>query len=170
MLKSNGKKVMLSMKIRFSQKGFTLVELLIVIGILAVLLAIVLVAVNPQKQFKQANNTARKADVNAILNAISAYAADNKGQLPAGITGTALEINSSGAAGSVDLCATLVPNYIADLPLDPDSAAGTESPAGSVCSDASAEYDTGYTVKASNNRVTVAAPSAEDGEVIGVTR
>ncbi len=39
------------------QKGFTLIELLVVIGILTVLLSIVLVAINPARQFSQANNT-----------------------------------------------------------------------------------------------------------------
>ena len=67
------------------QKGFTLIELLVVIGILAVLLAITLIAINPAKQFAQANNTQRSSDVNAILNAINQYMADNKGVLPAGI-------------------------------------------------------------------------------------
>src|SRR6266849_3374438 len=67
------------------QKGFTLIELLVVIGILAVLLSIVLIAINPAKQFSQANNTKRRSDVNAILNAIDQYAADNKGTLPAGV-------------------------------------------------------------------------------------
>jgi prepilin-type N-terminal cleavage/methylation domain-containing protein len=157
------------MKLRSSQKGFTLVELLIVIGILAVLLAIVLIAVNPQQQFKQANNTARKADVNAILNAVSAYAADNDGQLPAGIDSTAKTITSTAGATNLNLCSTLVPTYIADLPLDPTT--GTESPDGSVCSEASATYSTGYTIKSSTgNRVTVSAPSAENGETINVTR
>src|SRR5258706_9045537 len=64
------------------QKGFTLIELLVVIGILAVLLAIVLIAINPAKQFSQANNTKRRSDVNAILNAIDQYAADNHGSVP----------------------------------------------------------------------------------------
>ena len=66
-------------------KGFTLVELIVVIGILAALLAIVLVAINPGRQFAQANNTQRRSDVNAILNSVSQYAADNRGALPTGI-------------------------------------------------------------------------------------
>jgi type IV pilus assembly protein PilA len=157
------------MKLRSNIRGFTLVELLIVMGILAVLLAIVLIAVNPQEQFRKANNTARKADVNAILNAISSYAADNDGQLPAGITSTAKTISSTVGATNLDLCASLTPEFIADLPLDPTT--GTESPDGSVCSDASATYSTGYTVKSSaGNRVTVSAPAAENGETINITR
>ena len=48
-------------------RGFTLVELLVVIGIVGILLAITLVAINPARQFKQANNAKRTADVNAIL-------------------------------------------------------------------------------------------------------
>ena len=72
-----------------NQKGFTLIELLVVIGILAVLLAITLIAINPARQFAQANNTKRRSDVNAILNAVNQYMADNKGSLPAGIETTA---------------------------------------------------------------------------------
>src|SRR6266496_6575741 len=68
-----------------SQKGFTLIELLVVIGILAILLSIVLIAINPARQFGQANDTQRRSNVTAILNAIGAYAADNHGQLPPGI-------------------------------------------------------------------------------------
>src|SRR5438128_9189600 len=89
-----------------SQKGFTLIELLVVIGILAILLAITLIAINPARQFKQANDTKRNSDVNAILNAINQYMADNKGALPAGINTTAQTVNS---ASFTTLCSELVP-------------------------------------------------------------
>lgn len=155
------------------QKGFTLIELLIVIGILAVLLAIVLIALNPRQNFQQANDTQRQSDVNAILNAVHQYAAANKGQLPAGIDGTVRTITSDTAANpttTVNLCSALVPTYLADIPLDPTT--GTESPAKSVCTAGGATYDSKYTVSvsATGNRVTVAAPNGEVGGEISVTR
>ena len=152
------------------RQGFTLIELLVVIGILAVLLAIVLVAINPARQFSQANNTQRRSDVNAILNAVHQYAADNGGNLPAGIGTTTRTITSSTTGDVVDLCAALVPLYIADLPLDPKE--GTELPANSVCTESGATYDTQYTIvrSASDNRITVDAPDVELNEVIIVTR
>ena len=143
-------------------KGFTLIELLVVIGILAILLAIVLIAINPARQFSQANNTQRQSDVNAILNGIHQYAADNDGQLPAGITTTASNISDTGA----DLCALLVTDYLAALPVDPTGGDPVDE------AGCAAAYDTTYTVvtSASNNRVTVTAPSAELSVIISATR
>lgn len=142
--------------------GFTLIELLVVIGILAILLSIVLIAINPARQFGQANNTRRRSDVTQILNAIGAYAADNKGVLPAGITTTPANITDS--AGGANICNDIMPDYIPALPEDPRIGTG-----GSFTS--CTAYDTGYTVvRDANNRVTVAAPSAENGETISVTR
>lgn len=169
----------MKMQDRIKQNGFTLIEILVVIGILAVLLAIVLIAINPQRQFQQANNTQRQSDTNAILNAIHAYAAQNKGQLPEGTGTPTVPIPTTPAAamvigndtGEIDLCAALVPLYIADIPLDPTD--GTESPASSICTDANADYSSGYTVQSSStgNRVTVTAPSTEGGGAdISVTR
>ena len=143
-------------------KGFTLIELLVVIGILAVLLAIVLIAINPARQFAQANNTQRRSDVNAILNSVHQYAADNNGTLPAGITTTVANVSNTGA----NLCALLVSDYLAALPADPTLGTPVDEAA------CAAAYDTGYTIvtSATNNRVTVTAPSAELGEVISATR
>jgi type IV pilus assembly protein PilA len=147
-----------------SQRGFTLIELLVVIGILAVLLAITLIAINPAKQFSQANNTKRRSDVNAILNAINQYMADNKGVLPTGITTTDQEISDGGA----DICAALVPEYIAALPVDPQTNGGTPIEEG----DCGGTYATSYNVEqsASSARITVTAPDAELEETISVTR
>lgn len=138
-----------------------MIELLVVIGILAVLLSIVLIAINPARQFSQANNTKRRSDTTAILNAISQYSADNKGALPAAITTTAQNVSDTGA----DLCASLVTTYLSALPSDP----GTNS--GNAVTDCVAAYDTGYqVVKDASDRITVSAPDAELSETISVTR
>lgn len=156
-----------------NKRGFTLIELLVVIGILALLLAITLIAINPAKQFAQANDTKRSSDVNAILNALNQYAADNKGALPLGIGATPVNIGGSGApAGSIDLCADLVTEYLAALPVDPTtgSAGGVT---GAPVTDCTAAYTTGYTVSqsATNNRLTVTAVGEiPAGAPISVTR
>ncbi len=146
------------------RRGFTLIELLVVIGILAVLLAITLIAINPARQFSQANDTKRASDVNAILNAIDQYAADNKGTLPTGIGTTVANISHAGA----DICSALVTKYLAALPVDPLTNGGTP-----VTDCASLTYDTNYTVvkSAQDNRITVAAPATElRTPAISVTR
>jgi type IV pilus assembly protein PilA len=149
-----------------NQKGFTLIELLVVIGILAVLLAITLIAINPARQFAQANNTKRRSDVNAILNAVNQYMADNKGSLPAGITTTAQEISNTKA----NICTALVPQYIAALPADPKVNNGASV---TDCA-AVAGYVTGYDIvqSAANNRITVSVETGnqELGDAISVTR
>jgi prepilin-type N-terminal cleavage/methylation domain-containing protein len=156
------------MKSLKSQKGFTLIELLVVIGILAVLLAITLIAINPARQFAQANNTKRRSDVNAILNAVNQYMADYKGNIAAlGITETALTLKKPVSTDGVDICAALVPTYIAALPADPQVGDGA---AISDCTVAA--YDTGYTIvrSADNNRITVSATTVELEDPVSVTR
>ncbi len=151
------------------RRGFTLIELLVVIGILAVLLAITLIAINPARQFSQANDTKRASDVNAILNAIDQYAADNKGALPGTIPTTAAIIGSDVPGGQVDLCSALVTLYLAALPVDPLTNNGTPV---SNCAQVGG-YNTNYTVmrSAQDNRITVAAPATEiAAQDISVTR
>jgi len=144
------------------QAGFTLIELLVVIGILAVLLAITLIAINPGRQFAQANNTKRRSDINAILNGITQYATDHNGSLPSGITTASQPISKAAA----DICASVVTQYLAALPVDPLTNNG------SPVTDCTSNYDTGYTVIqiVPNKRVEITAPAAELGEVIQVTR
>jgi len=144
-----------------AQKGFTLVELLVVIGILATLLAITLIAINPARQFAQSNNTQRSSNVNAILNAVHQYAADNRGAIPAGISTTVQNVADTGA----DICAALITTYMAALPRDPSLTGGNIT----TCT---SPYDTGYTIvrSATDNRITIAAPLAELGASISVTR
>src|SRR5687768_8772104 len=97
------------------RKGFTLIELLVVIGILAVLLAITLIAINPARQFGQANNTKRDSDVLQILNAIHQYVASNQGQLPAAVSALAVDTPTAISEAGADICLVLVPTYISAL-------------------------------------------------------
>ena len=146
------------------RKGFTLIELLVVIGILGILLAIVLIAINPAAQFAQANNTSRTNDVNTILNAVHQYGADHKGVLtPLGLTDTPTQIASGGTASAV--CALLVPDYVSLFPVDPavnNGIALTETD----CEPADT-FSTGYVISQdTEGRVTVTATAEE---VRGVT-
>jgi type IV pilus assembly protein PilA len=158
-------------------KGFTLIELLVVIGILAILLSIVLIAINPARQFGQANNTRRRSEVTQILNAIGAYAADHRGLLPPALEGAtagttyALSSADRGGVAHLDDCAELVPTYIPALPQDPQQGTGT---AITDCTGGGTGYDTGYnavvTVNATVKRVTISAPLAQNAETIDITR
>jgi type IV pilus assembly protein PilA len=140
------------------QSGFTLIELLVVIGILAVLLAIVLIAINPAKQFAQARNTERTANVNTILNAIGQRIADNKGIFEGEFTinstdytcgvlpDTATDITSNEASNITDETGDLgclAPTYVPILPKEPAGVSADQ-----------------YTVQVIAGRVTVCAPEA----------
>ncbi len=143
-------------------KGFTIIELSIVIGIFAILTGIVLVAVNPLRQFEMANDNKRQNDINEIFAAIGQYQEDNNGALPPGMTTnmTATEISNTGA----DICTSLVPKYLASLPEDPSINNGKDI---TTCTN----YDTGYTVSVSaGNRVTVSATPEVQGDVISISR
>jgi type IV pilus assembly protein PilA len=145
------------------KKGFTLIEVLVVIGIIAILASIVVVAINPARQFAQANNAQRWSNVNAVLNAVHQYSVDNRGSIPSGITnGSSTQICKSGIASttctSVGLVYLdmLVPTYVVAMPTDPQGVSTN---------------GTGYHIATTTgNRIVVTAPSAENNETISVTR
>ena len=140
------------------QGGFTLIEILIVIGIIAVLAAIVLVAINPVRLFNKADDSQRWNDVNAILSAVGQEIVEEQGTITGEITTTVQNISSGGA----DICAMLVTEHMASLPVDPDSGDALDTCPGT--------YDTDYTIVRDNDgRITVAATGEVDTN-ISVTR
>lgn len=110
------------MKIKNNKKGFTLIEILVVIGIIAVLSAVVLVAINPARQFKLARDSQRVSNVTAILNAIGQNMSEHKGVFDCVVPLPNTSKIISSAVGGVDIATCLVPTYISSLPFDPNKA------------------------------------------------
>ncbi|HWT55729.1 MAG TPA: type II secretion system protein [Candidatus Microsaccharimonas sp.] len=157
--------------IQKQQRGFTLIELLVVIGILAILLAITLIAINPNKHFQDTRNAKRSSDVAAILDSIYEYQSANSGTLPPSVQGS-IPSSTSISSTAINLC-DVVPTYLADLPTDPDTTlTGSFVNGGPTpCNGSTTSYDTGYEIsKTASGRFTVTAPSAEGGASISVTR
>ncbi len=152
---------MFNNKSKVGNKGFTLIEILVVIAIIAILAAIVLVAINPAKRFEDARNSQRKANVEAILSAIQQNMVDNIGITTCTtITATPQNIASS---GGVDLTGCLAP-YLAVLPVDPKTGTWNAGPP--------LVYDTKYSVSqnATTKQITVTAPAAvTDGVPAGIS-
>lgn len=148
---------------RQNQRGFTLLEVLLVVAVIAILAGIVIIAINPNKNLGDSRNSQRSADVNTILNGVYQYALDNNGTLPAGITTTATEVCNTGAAactGLVDLSVlTTNGKYLVSIPKDPQCP--------SVCATNGAGY---MIAKDANGRLTVSAPDAEQSKTIVVTK
>jgi type IV pilus assembly protein PilA len=159
---------------KINRKGFTLLEVLLVIALIAILAGIVIVAINPVKQLAEGRNTQRRSDVSAILNAVYQYTINNTGTIPgidaviatAQVIGTAATgcdtaatITCNGVttvAACLDLTSFLTPDYIVAIPKDPSTGVETKS-----------FY---YINKDVNNRITVGACSPENGATINITK
>jgi len=151
-------------------KGFTLVELLVVIGIIVILMTAALIAINPFRQFAMANNASRWSGVTTIMNAVAQRTVDKKGSVtwdcdmdgtddPIPTSATIMADSTTLPAG-YDICGCLVSDvdadfddYIANMPYDPQTGSYTS------CT----TYKTGYTIArdATTNRITICAEDTQ---------
>lgn len=131
---------------------FTLIELLLVIGIIAIIAAMVIVAINPTKQLAQTRDTQRYHDINGILNAVYQHALDNEGVTADIISSTQTDIcfDDNTCTDLVNLTKILSGAYIVSLPYDPISNSGSNGPSGYKISRNSV-----------SNRINITAPYCE---------
>ncbi len=99
-----------------SQKGFTLVEILIVVSLIAILAVVALITINPAEAQRRARDTQRIKDVSTMQSIVEQYMSDNPTTFSATNKVSTGGTNNCGTAGwvGIDLCA-----YANTLPLDP---------------------------------------------------
>jgi len=175
------------------QNGFTLLEILLVVAAIGILAAIVIVAINPQRQLAKVRNSEREAEVNTVLDGVYQYVIDNgefPGQLGSGGNlpdngnfyaieqgdstdaddcSESSESYSGSVSGSVELGAGATNTSVAD------GGSITPTYVANIPDDPNEEGNgcTGYIIsRNSNDRVTVEAPLTEEprSNNISVTR
>ena len=112
---------MKQIKIKQSQKGYTLIEVLLVVVLIGILLTIGLVSLNTEARFIENRNDTRKSHIRILEGAITQYKLQT-GSYPTGLDRTYREIcdpDVSSCSGFVDLKQFLVPNYLQAIPQDP---------------------------------------------------
>ena len=116
--------------------GFTFLEILIAVSLIAILSSIVYININPEGRFRESRNSQRDADIHELLQAITLYKSDNNNQLPQSITSLTRDLYYQIGTGSDcdDLCENPIINlentcldlsflsnngYTTDIPIDP---------------------------------------------------
>ncbi len=142
------------MKKTKNKQAFTLIELLIVIGIIAILAAAVIIAINPGKQFAQARDATRQGHINSIEKAILSHQISSAGSLVGLNIEIGLveicntnEVDPASCGDLIDLSSLAANGHISSIPVDPR---GGADPNG-----------TGYKVTVMGNEIGVHAPNAE---------
>lgn len=144
------------------ERGFTLIEVIITLAIIAILASLTIFIINPARRLAEARNNQRTLNINVILLAIGQNIANNTGDFNCAAgdipTTTVTIIGTS----TYDIYDCLVTEYLSELPVDPVTGVFASS----------TDYNTKYSIiqNATTTQITVAAPDAELSETITLTR
>lgn len=152
------------------RRAMTLTEVLIAMAVLGILASIVLLAVDPNRQFEDANDAKRRQDLKVLTDAMYQYQIDHDtfpefknsptiDELHRPVCSVTDQANEFFCFFSVPQRLPLwllIPDYLAELPHDPDN---------------TVEYETGYVMWLDKDgRVHASAPLGNDGEGIEIAR
>jgi len=177
------------------QRGFSLIEIMVVTGTLALLSTIVIVAVSPAQQFARSRNAQRVAGLNFIASAIFQNIIDNNGNFVCSSGDFPSEESMISSISPAELGPTpppaksflridlITPAYAAGelpqeiynlapclIPMYTDQLPVDPNLDGAYW-DSQFQYYSGYVIqKSGDGRITITAPGAELGQVISVTR
>lgn len=152
-----------------TKNGFTLVELILSVGLVVIIGGLTIRSINPAGQISKARNNQRTSDLNTIMNSIRSNIADNRTGVfscAAGDIPTSSKKMASNGTNTYNIAPCIIPTYFTTMPFDP-SATGAHYTSNT-------DYDTGYFIVKSTSTsqftITLSAPSAELGQTISITR
>ena len=116
------------------KKGFTLLELLIVIGILAILSTTMIIVINPAELLKKARDSQRMSDLNTMKTTIAYYITETSSPSIGTVNNTFSDVATANCFGTASGTQALTTGGAGWIPINFDGMTGG-SPIGSLPTD-----------------------------------
>ncbi len=146
-----------------NKAGFSMLEMLIVVAIIALLVGATVIGINPLVQFGRGRDAERIVHVRSLHDSIYRKIVQQNGAWNCESGSFPREVTVEGpvfvrigsGTGQYDLCSCVVPSPLSEFPIDP----GMDESEITDCGD----YDSGYDIwqNPNNDKIIIWAPNAE---------